>query len=372
MNLRTPSLRSASSTLLLWGLALGVAGCSGCGDGAGGGGTDGGGSRDATQQDVGLPPAPDLGADVISSVIAFDNARGEPVRAVLATPTSAGPHPAVLVLHGSGGLYRMPEASDPGPCSPRLEAQFQRWAIRLVELGFVVLMPDSFGSRGFCDYNDDPRQADAYPPITGDTDGKTRRLLDRIYDADAATRLLAARADVDAGAIALLGFSNGASTAALYAHHRLPEALQEFAARSEAQALGVTIPALPGPVPALRQSIAYYPGCGFDGLLPFSTDSEDVDAFFYPAPPLQVLHASLDPLLDHCSITQTGTRELQADGYAAAQSVPDHYAITIYVGADHGFDAAGCESPTAPTDPDTVACAAALDVTLGLLAPLLP
>jgi dienelactone hydrolase len=265
----------------------------------------------------------------------------------------------------------MPEAGDPGPCSPRLESQFERWAVRLVELGFVVLMPDSFGSRGFCDYNDDPRQADAYPPIAGDEDGKTRRLLARIYDADAATRLLAARADVDAGTIATLGFSNGASTVALYAHHRLSEALLAFAASADGQALSVAIPGLPGPAPPLRQAIAYYPGCGFDGVLRFSTDLANVEEFFYPAPPLQVLHASEDPLLDHCSITQTGTRELQADAYASDQLAPDHYAITIYEGADHGFDAADCEAPTAPTDPDTLACGAALEITLGLLTPLL-
>jgi dienelactone hydrolase len=362
-----PSLPARCLYLVPCLLAALAAGCDGCGSTTGhrDGGVDADTMRDGAVVDLG--PAPDLGVGVVSRLIAYDNARGESVRGVLATPTSPGPHPAVLLLHGSGGLFRMPSVSDLGPCSPLLEAQFERWARRLVALGIVVLMPDSFGSRGFCDYNDDPRQADAFPPIPGDTDGNARRLLARLYDADAAARLLAARSDVDPSAVSLLGFSNGASTAMLYAHHRLSAALLEFAQTAEGQALGVGVPALPGPVPGLQRVIAYYPGCGFDGLLPFSTDVSDVVEFFYPASPLQVLHASLDPLLDHCAITQTGTRELQADGYASEQGAPDHYAITVYPGASHGFDAAGCESPTAPTDADTMACAAALEVTLDLL-----
>jgi dienelactone hydrolase len=192
----------------------------------------------------------------------------------------------------------------------------------------------------------------------------------RASTTDAALRLLAARDEVLDDAIALLGFSNGASTAALYVHHRLSDALVELADDPEWQSLDVAIPALPGPVPVLRRSIAYYPGCGFNGVLPFSVDPADVDAFYYPSVPLRVLHASEDSILDHCSVLGTGTREIQAREFAESNELPDHYDITVYEGADHGFDAAGCELPEAGSDPDTVACRDALAVTLELLEPL--
>ena len=299
------------------------------------------------------------------------NARGELIDTVLVAPTTAGPHPAVLVAHGSGGLFRMPEASDTGTCSDRMESQFERWATRLGRLGFIVVLADSFGSRGYCDFNDDPRKDDAYPPLSADDDGKTRRLIDRIYDTTSVLEVLASRSDVRADRIGLLGFSNGASTVMLYLHHRLPAAFDEFRATSDAQALGVSLPPLPITVVPIEVGVAYYPGCGFDGLVRMSTDIENVAQFYYPRASLRVNHAELDPLLDHCSASITGTREIQADAYAAENGLPDQYDVAIYNGADHGFDSADCESMTTSTDPDVVACAEALSVTLARLMPML-
>lgn len=357
----------------MWGRAFvltACAGAAGCGDDTVGTSTDAKPATDATSSDLTLPLPPNLSVPARTSVVPLTNVRGEPLFAIQVEPETAGPHPAVIVFHGSGGLYRLPAAGDTGTCSPDLESQFVRWAERLVSLGFVVLMPDSFTPRGFCDDNDDPRREQAFPPISADADGKTRRLLARIYDADSAARYLVTLPNVNAGAVALIGFSNGASTSAVYTHHRLSDALGEFAADSDGVALGVAIPPLPGPVPALRQSIAYYPGCGFDGILPFSTASSNVAQFFYPSAPLTIEHASLDGLVDHCSITQTGTREQQADDYASMMGVPDHYAIVVHAGADHGFDAAGCETAPDGAAPDTIACRDSLIDTLALLEPL--
>jgi dienelactone hydrolase len=54
-------------------------------------------------------------------------------------PTGSGPFPAVVALHGCAGLF---EKS--GALSPR----HVDWAERLAARGFIVLLPDSFGSRG--------------------------------------------------------------------------------------------------------------------------------------------------------------------------------------------------------------------------------
>jgi len=328
--------------------------------------------RDSGTLDAGSPgPAPDLGDGVVTSRFYVANARGELIDTVLVAPTTAGPHPAVLVAHGSGGLFRMPAASDTGTCSNRMESQFERWATRLAGLGFVIVLADSFGPRGYCDFNDDPRKDDAYPPLSVDADGKTRRLIDRIYDTVAVLEVLASRSDVRADRIGLLGFSNGASTVMLYLHHRLSAAFDEFRATSDAQALGVSLPPLPTTVVPVEVGVAYYPGCGFDGLLRFSTDISNLTQFYYPSAPLRVNHAELDPLLSHCSVTTTGTREIQADTYAVENSLPDHYDVAIYNGASHGFDSADCEGMTTSTDPDVVACAEALAATLARFMPLL-
>jgi hypothetical protein len=154
-------------------------------------------------------------------------------------------------------------------------------------------------------------------------------------------------------------------------HHRLIAAFDEYRATSDAQALGVSLPPLPTTLVPIEIGIAYYPGCGFDGLLRLSTDINDLAQFYYPRAPLRVNHAELDPLLNHCSATMAGTREIQADTYAVQNSLPDHYDVAIHSGASHGFDSTDCELMTTSTDPDVVACAEALSVTLTQLMPLL-
>ena len=54
-------------------------------------------------------------------------------------PAGPGPFPAVIALHGCGGLWR-----EQGMLSMR----HADWGERLAAAGFAVLMPDSYGSRG--------------------------------------------------------------------------------------------------------------------------------------------------------------------------------------------------------------------------------
>ena len=59
--------------------------------------------------------------------------------ATLYRPKGDGPHPAVVALHGCGGL-----ADSKGNLYP----QYQAWADHLMGAGFAVLFPDSFAGRG--------------------------------------------------------------------------------------------------------------------------------------------------------------------------------------------------------------------------------
>ena len=64
--------------------------------------------------------------------------------------------------------------------------------------GFIVLFPDSYGSRGL-------------GPQCREREREIRPSRERVADADAALRFLATRADVDAKSISLIGWSNGGS-----------------------------------------------------------------------------------------------------------------------------------------------------------------
>ena len=102
------------------------------------------------------------------------------IGATLVRPAGAGPFPAVVQLHGCGGL----------------EAQSYRWARWLAEHGYVALVVDSFGPRG--------AKADCRsggpdePPITA-----------RFDDAFGALRYLQSLPAVRADRIAAIGWSQG-------------------------------------------------------------------------------------------------------------------------------------------------------------------
>jgi dienelactone hydrolase len=117
-----------------------------------------------------------------------------PLKSELLRPAGGGPFPAVVALHGCGGLFGKGGA---------LSRRHQDWADRLTQAGFMVLLPDSFGSRGLASQ-------------CRNSDRTVRPSRERVGDALAAASYLKTRPDVKRDAVNLLGWSNGGSTV-LYA-----------------------------------------------------------------------------------------------------------------------------------------------------------
>jgi dienelactone hydrolase len=140
------------------------------------------------------------------------------LHATLYRPEGAGPFPAVVALHDCGGLNQR----------PRMTAQlYGEWAKLLVADGFVVLFPDSFGSRGL------GSQCRVH-------DRKVHASRQRVADANAARHWLQSQAFVRPDRISLIGWSNGAA-AALWA-------VRPTAAPHDGSA-------------DFRSAVAFYPGC---------------------------------------------------------------------------------------------------------------
>jgi dienelactone hydrolase len=141
-----------------------------------------------------VPPT----ADATAAVLA---------KARLYRPKGEGPFPAIVVLHGCGGV----------------DGHHHGWARRLVEWGYVALVVDSFGPRGHgsvCALNPQPTTAEM-----------------RAGDAWAAARHLATLGFVRADRIGAIGFSHGGSTV-----------------MNAVQGRG-------GSQPPLAAAVAFYPGC---------------------------------------------------------------------------------------------------------------
>ncbi len=112
---------------------------------------------------------------------------GVTLHGTLYRPQGAGPFPAVVALHDCGGLTNRPAT---------MTRLYNEWTTLLVNQGFVVLYPDSFGSRGL------GSQCRVH-------ERKARASRERVADANAARRFLQTQDFVRADRISLLGWSNG-------------------------------------------------------------------------------------------------------------------------------------------------------------------
>ncbi|MDJ1160217.1 dienelactone hydrolase family protein [Chelatococcus sp. SYSU_G07232] len=143
---------------------------------------------------------------------------GVTLSGVIYRPAGRGPFPAVVALHGCGGLYG--RSGGPGP-------RHADWGERLSAQGFIVLFPDSYRSRGI-------------ESLCATADRAVRPARERVADALSAKAYLQSRPDVKADAVSLLGWSNGGSTV-LHAVHRGRQARDGR--------------------PDFARAVAFYPGC---------------------------------------------------------------------------------------------------------------
>jgi dienelactone hydrolase len=108
-------------------------------------------------------------------------------------PRPGGGHgPAVVALHGCGGLFDRTGTA--------FDRRFSDYVERLHRAGFHVLLPDSFGSRG------------SGPICTVPNGERSITVETRRGDALAAIDWLASRPEVDSRRIVILGWSHGATT----------------------------------------------------------------------------------------------------------------------------------------------------------------
>ena len=118
----------------------------------------------------------------VGQAIRFENVTpGAPlaIDATLVLPPGAGPFPAVVQLHGCGGV----------------EAQSFRWARWLADHGYAALVVDSLRARHV---KGDCRTGPDEPPVTA-----------RFDDAFGALRYLQARPDIRGDRVGVIGWSQG-------------------------------------------------------------------------------------------------------------------------------------------------------------------
>lgn len=191
----------------------------------------------------------------------------------------SAPMPAVVLLHGSSGLA----------------TTVARWEPQLLAMGMATLAVDSFSARGVRTTNDDQGQL---------------AQLTMVLDAYRALALLCADARIDAGRIALMGFSLGGQGAVLAGQRRLQ---QRFA---------------DPPSAGFAAFVALYPVCA----LQLRQEQERSTA------PLLILHGDADDYVAPAQV-QRAVARWQAAGCAVE--------LELLPGAGHLFDAPRFDPPLA-------------------------
>ena len=191
-------------------------------------------------------------------------------------PEGAGPFPAIVILHDCSGL------------GPRSSGAPARWANELLRQGYVILIPDSFTTRGHADgvcTNPSPSRLEVGPNR-------------RVRDAQEALAYARSLPYVDGAHVGVMGGSHGGST---------------------------TLATMVDPRTGFAAAIALYPGCGvrYGNWWPGSAGA------YKPVAPLLILTGEMDDWTpaEPC-------RQLAEKSRATGLPV----AIKVYPGAHHAFD----------------------------------
>ena len=216
----------------------------------------------------------------------------------LLKPNGSGPFPAIVIMHDCSGL------------GPRSSGAPEGWAKELSGLGYVILMPDSFSTRGFAEgvcTDPSPNRREVSP-------------VRRAADAYAALAYLRTLAFVDFPRVGLMGGSHGGSTT--LASMVAPKSGNDvFAHEKDA---------------IFAAAVALYPGCGFQygdwRPVRKSGPGGPVTAYtglYKPLAPLLILIGENDDW------TPAEPCQKLAD---AAQGAGYPISIKVYPGAHHAFD----------------------------------
>jgi dienelactone hydrolase len=215
------------------------------------------------------------------------NGASEQIPAALMKPDGPGPFPAVVIMHDCSGL------------GPRSSGAPDRWAKELLSQGYLVLIPDSFTTRGHASgvcSDPSPSRAQVNP-------------FRRARDAYAALAYVRTLPYVDGSRVGLMGGSHGGTTT--LASMVAPEGDREPLARDKRG--------------GFVGAVALYPDCARQ----LGRWRADLSGVYQPVAPLLILIGENDDWTpaEPC-------RKLAEAAKKAGYPVT----IKVYPGAHHSFD----------------------------------
>jgi carboxymethylenebutenolidase len=218
-------------------------------------------------------------------------------------PSGRGPHAAVVMLHGRAGPYS--SLAKGVFTALTLSKRHKEWGEFWAERGYIALLVDSFGPRGY------PQgfARGSYEDRPAEVSEQTVRPL----DAYGALRYLRGRRDILGDRIGVQGWSNGGMTVLV--------------------SLGDHAPGIDQPTPetGFRAALAEYPGCGMDAI----------KGRYHSYAPLLLMIAAADEEVSP-KICEAFARRAKEAG-SKLESI-------VFDGAEHNFDDPGKTKQSNPAN----------------------
>jgi carboxymethylenebutenolidase len=219
-------------------------------------------------------------------------------------PANRGRAPAVVMMHGRAGAYS--SLADGRYDASTLSQRHQMWGRFWAAQGYVAILVDGFGPRGY---------PAGFPRFSyDDRPAKLNEVTVRPLDAYGALAYLRRRADVRADRIGLQGWSNGGSATL---------------ATMADDAPGITARS---PEAGFRGALAFYAGCGLHGYYKNGLK---------PYAPVREFHGTADE-----EVSWKTCDTLVQKGRARGGDID----ITIYPDATHSFDDPGRNRQSDPAN----------------------
>jgi dienelactone hydrolase len=257
-----------------------------------------------------------------------------PVGARYYVPDGSGPFPAVVVLHGVGGLWL-----HDNPAGNVMSTHFEEYAQLFAANGYASLFVDSYTARGLVEFSS--RRPAEDPALD---DAVCSPAYERPKDVFKALAFLQSRPEIDANRLGLLGFSQGAETslASVLSPSINRATWTESFLKLDGTTVSKEVPAPPRianppATPVFKVAVVYYPGCGFYGYYgdPKSTRTN----LYMPYAPVLIQHGGDDPL--YSANLYPDLMVAKAGAHAAALGLGyNPMRIVVYPGATHSFDEA--------------------------------
>jgi dienelactone hydrolase len=282
-----------------------------------------------------------LQAEISKKVKIANPTGGDSLLAWLFIPATSVDVPAVVVLHGSGGLWK--PKTNTTPAYSVMESQFTKWVDTFRTEKIAALFVDSYVSRGIPD-----DFANVAPPNNFHVAAE----FVRPRDAYAGLAYLRAQSKIIDSKIGLLGFSHGGTSAVStmvdsgYVHKATWSVKSNGIEYTSNQYVNLLNPAGRPAQGGFVAAVSYYPGLGFFSY--YGKIATPSDGKYRSYAPILIHAAQNDDLYNSTGLNTDVNPNVQKRVYDAFRekailngcSLANGNALTmhVYTNANHGFD----------------------------------